>query len=432
MIWDKKYETMPRDDLKALQGERLRAIAQKVYDRVPFYKSKFDALGVKPGGIRSIADIAALPFTTKDEMRDVYPYGLLACPLSDIIEIHTSSGTTGKPVVDAYTRADIDLWGEGMARTFSMGGADKNDIIQNAYGYGLFTGGLGAHYGAQRIGATCIPISGGNTKRQLDFLQDFGSTALTCTPSYSLYIAEAGREAGIDFEKLPLKRGFFGAEPWSDNMRAEIEEKLKIKAYDIFGLTEIIGPGVAAECECQNLLHVFEDYFYPEIINPETGAVLPEGEKGELVFTTLTKEGTPVIRYRTRDITYLTREPCPCGRTSVKMHRILGRTDDMLIIRGVNVFPSQVEQVLVKVEGVEPHYQLIVDRKDNLDCLEVQVEMTDALFSDEIKYIEQKEKEIEHQLKESLLVHSRVKLVEPKSIARSEGKAKRIVDKRNI
>jgi phenylacetate-CoA ligase len=334
--------------------------------------------------------------------------------------------------VDAYTRADIDLWGEAMARTLSMGGVGKDDILQNAYGYGLFTGGLGAHYGAQRIGATCIPISGGNTKRQLDFLRDFGSTALTCTPSYSLYIAEAGREEGINFEKLPLKRGFFGAEPWSDNMRAEIEEKLKIKAYDIFGLTEIIGPGVAAECECQNLLHVFEDCFYPEIINPDTGAVLPDGGKGVLVFTTLTKEGTPVIRYRTRDITYLTREPCPCGRTSVKMHRILGRTDDMLIIRGVNVFPSQVEQVLIKAEGVEPHYQLIVDRRDNLDCLEVQVEMNESLFSDELKVIEQKEKEIEHQLKEALLVHSRVKLVEPKSITRSEGKAKRIVDKRNI
>jgi len=432
MIWDAKYEAMPLDELKKLQSERLTAVAHKVYERVHFYKAKFDALGVKPSDIRSIDDIAKLPFTTKDDMRDVYPYGLLACDLRDIVEIHTSSGTTGKPVVDAYTQADIDLWGEVMARTFSAGGITKDDVIQNAYGYGLFTGGLGAHYGARRIGAVCIPISGGNTKRQLDFMRDFGSTALTCTPSYSLYMAEEGREAGIDFANLPLRAGFFGAEPWSDNMRADIEDRMKIKAYDIFGLTEIIGPGVAAECEQQKLLHIWEDHFYPEIINPDTGEPLPDGEKGELIFTTLTKEGTPVIRYRTRDITYLTREPCACGRTHVKMHRILGRTDDMLIIRGVNIFPSQVEQVLVKTDGVEPHYQLLIERKDNLDCLEVQVEMNENLFSDELKIIEQKEKQIEHELREALLVHSKVKLVEPKSIARSEGKAKRIVDKRNI
>jgi phenylacetate-CoA ligase len=432
MIWDKKYETMPRGDLVKLQGERLQNIVRKVYDRVPFYRAKFDAAGVKPADIASIDGLRRLPFTTKDEMRDVYPYGLLACPLDDIIEIHTSSGTTGKPVVDAYTRYDVELWGEVMARTLSMGGVTMGDIVQNAYGYGLFTGGLGAHYGAQRLGAACIPISGGNTRRQLDVMRDFGSTALTCTPSYALYMAEAGLSEGIDFSKLPLKYGFFGAEPWSDGMRAEIEAKLKIKAYDIFGLTEIIGPGVAAECERQNLLHVFEDHFYPEIINPDTGVPLPDGEKGELVFTTLTKEGTPVIRYRTRDITYLTREPCACGRTSVKMHRLLGRTDDMLIIRGVNVFPSQVEQVLTKIEGVETQYQLLVERKDNLDCLEVQVEMNESLFSDELKVIEHKEREIERQLKESLLVHSRVKLVEPKSIARSEGKARRIIDKRNM
>jgi phenylacetate-CoA ligase len=432
MIWNEKYETMPRGELEALQGERLSAIVEKVYNRVPFYRAKFDAAGVKPSDIRDIGDLRRLPFTTKDEMRDVYPYGLLAQPIDDIIEFHTSSGTTGKPVVDAYTRHDVELWGEVMARTLAMGGVTERDIVQNAYGYGLFTGGLGVHYGAQRIGAACIPISGGNTRRQLDVLKDFGSTALTCTPSYALYMAETGLDEGIDFSKLPLCYGFFGAEPWSDGMRAEIENKLKIKAYDIFGLTEIIGPGVAAECECQNLLHVFEDHFYPEIINPDTGEPLPEGEKGELVFTTLTKEGTPVIRYRTRDITYLTREPCACGRTSIKMHRLLGRTDDMLIIRGVNVFPSQVEQVLTKIDGVETHYQLFIDRKDNLDCLEVQVEMNENLFSDELKIIERKEKEIEHQLREALLVHSKVKLVEPKSIVRSEGKAKRIVDKRKI
>ncbi|MFP4015337.1 MAG: phenylacetate--CoA ligase family protein [Chitinispirillaceae bacterium] len=432
MIWDVQHETMPHEQLRKLQGERLRSVIQKIYDRVSFYRKKMAEANVKPSDIRSIEDLSKLPFTTKDEMREVYPYGLLTSDLRDIVEIHTSSGTTGKPVVDAYTQGDIDLWSEVMARTLSMGDVTKEDIVQNAYGYGLFTGGLGAHYGIRRVGATCLPISGGNTKRQLEVMQDFGSTVLTCTPSYSLYLAEAGREAGIDFSKLPLRVGFFGAEPWSENMRREIEEKLQVKAIDIFGLTEIIGPGVASECEHQNLLHVFEDHFYPEIIDPATGEVLPEGEKGELVFTTLTKEGTPVIRYRTRDITYLTREKCACGRTSVRMHRILGRTDDMLIIRGVNIFPSQVEHVLLRVDGVEPHYQLLVERKGRMDCLEVLVEMNEGLFSDELKYIEQKEREIEHQLKEVLLINSKVKLVEPKSIERSEGKAKRIIDKRTI
>lgn len=432
MIWDVQHETMPHEEMRMLQGERLRSIVQKIYGRVSFYRKKMEEANVRPSDINGIEDLSKLPFTTKDEMREVYPYGLLASDLKDIVEIHTSSGTTGKPVVDAYTQGDIDLWSEVMARTLSMGDVTKDDIVQNAYGYGLFTGGLGAHYGIRRVGATCLPISGGNTKRQLEVMQDFGSTVLTCTPSYSLYLAEAGKEAGIDFSKLPLRVGFFGAEPWSENMRREIEEKLQVKAIDIFGLTEIIGPGVASECEHQNLLHVFEDHFYPEIINPETGEVLPEGEKGELVFTTLTKEGTPVIRYRTRDITYLTREKCACGRTSVRMHRILGRTDDMLIIRGVNIFPSQVEHVLLKVDGVEPHYQLLVERRGKMDCLEVLVEMNENLFSDELKYIERKEKEIEHQLKEVLLVNSKVKLVEPKSIERSEGKAKRIIDKRTI
>jgi phenylacetate-CoA ligase len=311
-----------------------------------------------------------------------------------------------------------------------MGDTSASDVVQNAYGYGLFTGGLGVHYGARRIGANVIPISGGNTARQLAILRDFGSTVLTCTPSYSLYLAEVGREEGMDFAKLPLRAGLFGAEPWSENMRKEIEAKLHVKAIDIYGLTEIIGPGVASECERQQMLHVFEDHFYPEIIDPRTGRVLPEGEKGELVFTTLTKQGTPLLRYRTRDITYLDHAPCACGRTSVRMHRILGRTDDMLIIRGVNVFPSEVEHVLLHVEGVEPHYQILVERREQLDCLEVQVEMTDALFSDEIKNLEHKEREIESKLASALLVHAKVKLVEPKGIPRSEGKAKRIVDKR--
>lgn len=432
MIWNREFETMTHSKLREFQTIQLQELVSRVYNNVPFYKDKMDQVKVKPADIRSIEDIVKLPFITKDEMRLVYPYGLLASPLRDIVEVHTSSGTTGKPVVDAYTQNDIDIWGEVMARTLSMGGATNEDIIQNAYGYGLFTGGLGVHYGARKLGATVIPISGGNTKRQLQILQDFGSTILTCTPSYSLYLAEAALEEGIDLAKLPLKAGFFGAEPWSENMRKEIEAKLHLKAIDIYGLTEIIGPGVASECEHQNLLHVFEDHFYPEIIDPATGNPLPDGEKGELVFTTLTKTGTPVVRYRTRDITYLECTPCKCGRTTVRMHRILGRTDDMLIIRGVNIFPSQVEQVLLRIDGVEPHYQLLVDRKENLDYLEVLVEMNESLFSDEIKIVKQKEHEIEHALREELLISSKVKLVEPKSIERSEGKAKRIIDKRKV
>jgi len=391
-----------------------------------------DDAGVKPSDIKKLSDIQKLPFTTKDDMREIYPYGLLAVELKEIVEIHTSSGTTGKPVVDAYTEKDIEIWGEVMARTLAMGGTTKDDIIQNAYGYGLFTGGLGVHYGGRKIGATIIPISGGNTRRQLDVMVDFKTTVLTCTPSYSLYLAEVGRESGIDFKKLGLKAGFFGAEPWSESMRKDIQEKLHLKAYDIYGLTEIIGPGVSSECEYQNMLHINEDHFYPEIIDPLTGKVLPDGERGELVITTLTKEGTPILRYRTRDITYLNREKCECGRTTVRMHRLLGRTDDMLIIRGVNVFPSQIEDVLIKIEGVEPHYQILVDRRDNLDFIEVHIEMTEKLFSDEIKKLEDIEKFIEQELYKTLNIHTKIKLVEPKSIPRSEGKAKRIIDKRLI
>lgn len=423
---------MPQKKLRKLQGQRLSKIVDKVYRRVDFYRKKMDALGVKPSDIRTVEDIQKLPFTTKDEMREVYPYGLLACPLEEIVEVHTSSGTTGTPVVDAYTRNDIEIWSEVMARTLSMGNVTHKDIVQNAYGYGLFTGGLGVHYGARKIGANIIPISGGNTKRQLAIMKDFGTTVLTCTPSYTQYLAEVAKEEGVDLSKLPLKAGFFGAEPWSETMRKEIEEKLRLKAFDIYGLTEIIGPGVAAECDRQDGLHVFDDHFFPEIIDPVTGRQLPYGEKGELVITTITKEGTPVIRYRTRDITWLMPEPCACGRTSVRMHRLLGRTDDMLIIRGVNVFPSQIEQVLLQVEGVEPHYQLIVERKDKLDFLEVQVEMNEAIFSDEIKNLENMERTIEQKLHSALGVHTKVKLVEPKAIARSEGKAKRIIDKRVI
>ena len=432
MIWDTDHETLPRGELAALQGERLCRLVDVLYRRVPFYRRKMDDLGVKPLDIRAIDDIARLPLTTKDEMRLVYPYGLLAVDLREIVEIHTSSGTTGKPVVDAYTAGDIDLWAEVMARTLATGGTARHDIVQNAFGYGLFTGGLGVHYGAHRIGATVIPISGGNTKRQLAVLRDFRSSVLTCTPSYSLYLAEAAREEGVDLSKTCLKAGFFGAEPWSETMRKEIEAKLHLLAIDIYGLTEIIGPGVASECERQDGLHVFEDHFYPEIIDPATGKTLPDGEKGELVITTLTKSGTPVLRYRTRDITYLDRRPCACGRTSARMHRVLGRTDDMLIIRGVNVFPSQIEEVILAVEGVEPHYQLVVERRDQLDELEVQIEMNERLFSDEIRTLEYKERRIEEMLFGALNIHTRVKLVEPKSIARSEGKAKRIIDKRQL
>ncbi len=432
MIWNKDYETMSRDKLTQIQGDRLRSLVERVYESVPFYREKMDRAGVKPEDIKSLSDITRLPFTTKDEMREVYPFGLLASDKKDIVEIHTSSGTTGQPVVDAYTQNDIDIWSEVMARTLAMGDTTSKDVVQNAYGYGLFTGGLGAHYGARRIGAMVLPISGGNTKRQLQVMRDFGSTVLTCTPSYSLYLAECAAEEGISFADLPLRVGFFGAEPWSETMRKEIQEKLQVKAIDIYGLTEIIGPGVASECEKQDLLHVFEDHFYPEIIDPETGEPLEDGQKGELVFTTLTKTGTPIIRYRTRDITFITHEQCACGRSCVRMHRILGRTDDMLIIRGVNVFPSQIENVLLDIEGVEPHYQLLVDKKGTLDILDVQVEMHEKLFSDEVKDIERLEKTIEAKLYSSLNIHTKVHLVEPKTIARSEGKAKRIIDKRNV
>ena len=432
MIWNPDFETLDRASLGRLQGERLGRLVDVLYRRVPFYRRKMEAAGVRPQDIQCTGDLPRLPFTTKDEMREVYPYGLLAVSLKDIVEIHTSSGTTGTPVVDAYTAGDLEVWAEVMARTLSAGGTGRHDIVQNAYGYGLFTGGLGVHYGARRIGATVIPISGGNTKRQLAVMRDFKSTVITCTPSYSLYLAEAAREEGLDPSRAGLKAGFFGAEPWSESMRTEIQQQLGLAALDIYGLTEIIGPGVAMECEHQHGLHVNEDHFYPEIIDPATGAVRPDGEKGELVITTLTKDGTPVLRYRTRDITYLDRGPCPCGRTTVRMHRILGRTDDMLIIRGVNVFPSQIEEVILKVEGIEPHYQLIVDRRDQLDELEVQVEMNERLFSDEIRGLERMEKKIEADLYATLSIHTRVRLVEPRTIARSEGKAKRIIDRRQL
>lgn len=421
---------MDREQLVKLQSERLVETVRRVYYNVPYYRNLMQERGLVPEDIKGIEDLPKLPFTTKDDLRNNYPYGLFAVPMSEIVRIHASSGTTGKPTVVGYTRQDIITWSELMARTLTCGGATKDSVIQVAYGYGLFTGGLGVHYGAERLGSSVIPISGGNTKRQVMLMKDFGTTVLACTPSYALHIAETMEEMGIDRKELKLKNGIFGAEPWTEALREEIETKLQITAIDIYGLSEVIGPGVASECLCKNGLHIFEDHFIPEIIDPNTGEVLPEGEEGELVFTTLTKEGLPVIRYRTRDITSLNYEPCPCGRTHVRMNKIKGRTDDMLIIRGVNVFPSQIESILIDIGQTEPHYLLIVDRINNLDTLEIWVEVSEKLFSDEVRKLEQLKKRIYHEIQSVLGINAQVKLVEPKTIQRSEGKAKRVIDKR--
>ena len=433
MFFNEEFETLPRAALEALQLKRLQSMVTHVYANVPFYRQSLDGAGIHPDSIRSLDDLQRLPFTTKQDMRDSYPYGLFAAPMEEIVRIHASSGTTGKPTVVGYTHKDIETWTELMARSFVAAGVHKGDIIHNAYGYGLFTGGLGAHYGAERLGASVIPISGGNTKRQIMIMQDFGSTVLTCTPSYSLFMAEEAKAEGIDFKKLKLRVGIFGAEPWSEAMRKEIEEKLNLAAIDIYGLSEIMGPGVAIECiEAKQGLHIWEDHFIPEIIDPETGKRVADGEKGELVITTITKQGIPLIRYRTRDVTSVSYEPCLCGRTHARIARMSGRSDDMLIIRGVNVFPSQIESILVGIEGVEPHYLLIVDRKENLDTLEVQVEVDESLFSDEIKVLQALSRRIEKEIKDMLGVTCNVKLVEPKAIQRSEGKAKRVIDNRKL
>jgi phenylacetate-CoA ligase len=431
MIWNDEFETLPREAMDALQLKRLRDLVDRLAATVPFYRKKLGEVGYRPGDIRKREDLARLPFTTKEDLRDNYPFGLFAVPMERVVRIHASSGTTGKPTVVGYTRRDIDTWSELMARTLSCGGTTRGDIVHNAYGYGLFTGGLGAHYGAEKIGAAVIPMSGGNTKRQILIMKDFGSTILLSTPSYALNIAEVMTEEGVDPSQLRLKCGLFGAEPWTEGMRREIERKLNIGALDIYGLSEVIGPGVASECiEEKHGLHVFEDHFIPEIIDPATGAVLPHGEAGELVFTTLTKEAFPVLRYRTRDISRLIPAPCVCGRTLLRMERISGRTDDMLIIRGVNVFPSQIEAVLMAVEGVEPHYQLIVSREGTLDVLEVQVEVNESIFTDKIKGLERLARRVEEDIKDLLGVSCKVRLVEPKTIQRSEGKAKRVIDTR--
>ncbi|MFZ5368005.1 MAG: phenylacetate--CoA ligase family protein [Spirochaetota bacterium] len=433
MIFNPEYESMDPAVREKLQFARLKNLLDKVYRDVPFYKKKMDEAGVSPKDITCLADIAKLPFTTKDDLRETFPYGLLACPEAEIEEIHMSSGTTGVPVVDAYTRKDVETWEEAMARTLAGAGATRNDTVQNCYGYGLFTGGLGVHYGAKRLGANIIPMSSGNTQKQLMVMKAFGSTILTCTPSYALYMAEEAAESGIDVKAMKLRAGCFGAEPWSENMRKEIEAKYGIDAYDIYGLTEITGPGVAFECEAKDGLHINEDFFYPEIIDPVTGKVLPDGKKGELVFTTLVKEGTPLIRYRTRDVTFLRRDICSCGRTTVKMNRLFGRTDDMLIIRGVNVFPSQIEHALIEIEGTDPHYLIIVDRgPSHLDEVELQVEVKKELFGDETKSLEALRARIENVMKSKLGIALKVKLVEPKTIERSIGKAKRVIDRRTL
>jgi len=423
---------MSSGQLEQIQLKRLQRTAKLCYEKVPFYKKAFDEKGVKPEEIQSLFDLSILPFTVKDDLRDNYPFKMFTVPMDEVVRVHASSGTTGKPTVVGYTREDIKVWSEVMARALSCGEVTEKDTIQNAYGYGLFTGGLGIHYGAETIGATVIPVSGGNTKRQIMLMQDFESTVLTCTPSYALYISEVMEEMGIDPKSLKIRVGFFGAEPWSENMRAEIEERLSIHALDIYGLSEVIGPGVSNECMAKNGLHIFDDHFIPEIIDPTTGEPVFHGELGELVFTTVTKTAFPLVRYRTRDISRLLPERCDCGRTHIRMERVSGRTDDMLIIRGVNVFPSQVEAALMNIEEVEPHYLLIVDRVGRLDVLEVQVEVSERIFSDEIRRLESIRERIQRELESALGLTATITLVEPKTIERSEGKAKRVIDKREV
>ncbi|MGD0827059.1 MAG: phenylacetate--CoA ligase [Desulfobaccales bacterium] len=431
MIRDVQHETMPREALEALQLKRLQAVVERVYHLVDFYRRRMDQMGVKPEHIRTLADLKELPFTTKQDLRDNYPFGMFAVPMVQVVRIHASSGTTGKPTPVAYTQRDLETWSELMARTLAAAGAHRGDIIHNAYGYGLFTGGLGVHYGAERLGAAVIPVSGGQTRRQIMLIQDFGPTVICCTPSFALYLAEVGQEMGVEFAKTKLRIGIFGAEPWTEGMRQEIEKRLHLDALDIYGLSEILGPGVAIEClEAKSGLHIFEDHFFPEIINPTSLEPEPGGATGELVITTLTKEAFPLLRYRTRDVTSLNYAPCKCGRTIARISRFQGRSDDMLIIRGVNVFPSQIESVLMETPGVEPHYQLIVDRQGQLDTLEVQVEVDEATFSDEVKQLQALAQVIQRKIKDYFTVSVKVKLVEPQSIPRSEGKATRVIDRR--
>jgi len=434
LIWNKEAEAMPRKELEKLQLQRLQATVELVYNKVPFYKQAFDDAGVKPADIKSLADLVKLPFTSKQDLRDNYPFGLLTVPLEKIVRLHASSGTTGKPTVGPYTARDLEIWGETMARVYTAAGATSSDVVHNSYGYGLFTGGLGFHLGAERIGAAVVPVSGGLSKRQIMLMEDFGATILTCTPSYSLVLAETAIEMGVDVRaRMRVRAGIFGAEPWTDEMREEIEAKLNLEAFDIYGLTEMVGPGVAVECPYHDGLHIAEDHFLPEVVDPDSGEPVAEGKVGELVFTAITKEGQPLIRYRTRDRITLNREKCACGRTMARMSKVKGRTDDMLIIRGVNVFPSSIESVLLAVDGVEPHYLILIDRpKDKLDELEVWVEASDDLWKRGEYWIKETEKKLYHDLFETLGITPKVKVAEPRSIQRSEGKAKRIIDRREL
>jgi phenylacetate-CoA ligase len=434
MIRDPEHEKMPRKDLEKLQLERLQAKVRVVYEKVPFYRQAFKEKGMTPDDIQTLSDLTKLPFTSKLDFRDNYPFGLMAVPHDQVVRIHSSSGTTGKPIIAPYTQGDIDTWSEIMARTLAAGGATKDDVIQNAYGYGLFTGGLGFHYGAERLGASVIPTSGGNTKRQILLLQDLETTVIACTPSYALILDETAKDMGVDLRDTKLRLGFMGAEPWSEQMRGDIEERLGILAINIYGLTEIIGPGVSVECPHKCGMHIAEDHFLVEVINPETGEQLPYGEEGELIITTLTKEAQPVIRFRTKDIVSLNPEPCDCGRTLVRMSHVTGRSDDMLIVRGVNVFPSQIESVLLAIEGVEPHYLIVVDRQHvfKSDELEIWVEVSEEVFSDEMLKMEKLEQRLRAEMDSVLGISAHIKLVEPKTIARTEGKAKRVVDRSEL
>ncbi|KAB2951193.1 phenylacetate--CoA ligase [Heliorestis acidaminivorans] len=430
MIWNAEAECMEREALKRLQLQRLKETLHRVYDKVPYYRQRFDKAGVHPEDLKSLEDIKIFPFTTKDDLRENYPFGLFAVPKKDIVRLHASSGTTGKPVVGAYTQKDLENWSEMIARIVTMAGVTSEDTAQIAFNYGLFTGGFGLHYGLEKAGCTIVPASAGNTQKQLMLMQDFETTVLVCTPTYALHMAEEAREMGIDPTKLPLRIGLFGSEPWSEGIRRQIEKDWSIQATDNYGLTELMGPGVAGECGALDGLHIQEDHFFVEVIDPDTGEVKGPGEEGELVFTSLSKEAFPVIRYRTKDISMLNDSPCSCGRTNVRMKRVTGRTDDMLIIRGVNVFPSQIESVLMEIKGVAPHYLLIVDRQGYLDTLEVHVELEEAYFQDAYRELEILTANIRQQLKNVLSVSAKVRLVEPRSLERTVGKAKRIIDKR--
>ncbi len=432
MIWNKSKESMSRDEMQALQSERLRKCVHRVYHNTPFYREKMQQMGITPDDIRTIEDITKLPFTTKQDLRDNYPYGLFAVPMSEIVRLHASSGTTGLPTVVGYTRKDLSVWSELMTRCLTGFGITNKDIVSVAYGYGLFTGGLGAHYGVENLGGTVIPMSTGNTAKQIKLMHDFGATAFTSTPSYALYLADSIEAAGMTKEDLKLKVGVFGAEPWTESMRKEIENRLGIDGYNIYGLSEIMGPGVSHECEMKNGSHIAEDHFYPEIISPDTLEPLPYGEQGELVFTTITKEGIPLLRYRTKDLCSLIAEPCECGRTNVRMTRIVGRSDDMLIIRGVNVFPSQIEEVILEIPELEPHYLIEVDRKNNQDIFEISVEVKASAFSDDLGQMLAIKKNVLARMHSMLGLNPTIKLVAPRTIQRSEGKAVRVIDRRDL